>query len=238
MNDQPIPCRGRLACRSRAFAEPGSRGGLLLAAPAALPVSRQCRARSAAGRYSFLAADPFDFLESVPADGTDALALLDRTTCPLAITSRCRACRRFKGERPGCGPTIWIGSLERIALPAIDEFHVPALAIGLVRRGRGLRSVDGRAWLVSQGFPELRASGSAAGERASGWPNFSAWLGRAAPGATAADRTAAADRGPRTGAAICHGRAGRADQQLFAPPATCARSAGRSSTSMPATSSR
>ncbi len=55
-------------------------------------------------RYSFLTADPFDFL-TVAADGTDGLS----TDWPNALALHGRPtpwpiCRRFKAERPGSGP--------------------------------------------------------------------------------------------------------------------------------------
>jgi para-aminobenzoate synthetase component 1 len=47
--------------------------------------------------------------------------------------------------------------LERVARPAIDEFNVPAMAVGLYDVVAAFDHVERRAWLISQGFPELDA---------------------------------------------------------------------------------
>ena len=49
-------------------------------------------------------------------------------------------------------------SLERLPPPKSDEFGVPALAVGLYDVVVALDHVAGRAWIVSQGFPEVEPS--------------------------------------------------------------------------------
>ena len=105
------------------------------------------------GRYSFLAADPFDFVQ-VPADGSDALTMLDSRLKPFAV-DRVADLPPFQG---GAAGLIGYGlgrSLERIPTPANDEFDAPALALGLYDVVLALDHVDGRAWIISQGFPEI-----------------------------------------------------------------------------------
>ena len=52
-----------------------------------MPASGQRPARSALGRYSFLTADPFDYF-TVPADGSDGLAVLDQQLQPWTAEHR------------------------------------------------------------------------------------------------------------------------------------------------------
>jgi para-aminobenzoate synthetase component 1 len=110
------------------------------------------------GRYSFVTADPFDFLEIMPeeSEGTDrgdALALLaermrDFVSPPLA------GLPPFQGGAAGLVSYDLGRQLERLPTPAIDEFAVPALAMGLydvvVAFDHGLS----QAWIISQGWPQ------------------------------------------------------------------------------------
>ena len=123
------------------------------------------------GRYSFVAADPFDFIE-VPADGSDALRVLGdrlrqfspqyeaensvrRSTArgrptktpapPAAVPGRCRRTVQLRSGR----------SLERLPQPIADEFGVPAMAVGLYDVVVAFDHAARRAWIISQGFPEV-----------------------------------------------------------------------------------
>jgi para-aminobenzoate synthetase component I len=49
-------------------------------------------------------------------------------------------------------------SLERLPTPRTDEFGVPALAVGLYDVVVAFDHADGRAWIISQGFPETEPS--------------------------------------------------------------------------------
>lgn len=104
------------------------------------------------GRYSFVSADPFDFL-TVPADGTDGLAALaSRIQCwqtaPLA------GLPPFQGGAAGLFAYDLHRSVERIPLPRYDEFRVPAMAIGFYDVVIATDHVQRRTWMISQGFPE------------------------------------------------------------------------------------
>ncbi len=108
------------------------------------------------GRYSFLAADPFDFVQ-VPADGSDALARLDARLRQFAA-DRVEGLPPFQGGAAGLFGYDLGRSLERIPTPENDEFGAPALAVGLYDVVVALDHVDGRAWIISQGFPEIEPS--------------------------------------------------------------------------------
>lgn len=104
------------------------------------------------GRYSYIAADPFDWLV-VPADETDGLQALQS------------AIEKYKA------PTIanlppWQGgaagvlgyelgrSLEQVPAAQHDEFQLPALAMGLYDVVIAFDHQHDRAWILSHGFPE------------------------------------------------------------------------------------
>jgi len=112
--------------------------------------------QSRLGCYSFIAADPFDFM-AIPADGTDALGELQRRIDPF-----CAA--RVEGLPPLQGGAIGLlayelaHSLERIPNSRWDEFQVPTLAIGLYDVVVAFDHRHSQAWLISQGFPETQPS--------------------------------------------------------------------------------
>jgi len=107
---------------------------------------------AALGRYSFIAADPFDYVE-LPADGTDGLAQLsDQINGMTSETAD--GLPPFQGGAAGLFGYDLNRSLEQIPEPQFDEFEVPALAVGLYDVVLALDHQDDRAWLISQGLPE------------------------------------------------------------------------------------
>ena len=110
----------------------------------------------ALGRYSFVAADPFDFLE-LPADGSDALGVLAARMEPFAAAA-VRDLPPFQGGAAGLLGYDLARSLERVSPAAMDEFGVPALAMGLYDVVVAFDHVVGRAWIISQGLPETDPS--------------------------------------------------------------------------------
>jgi para-aminobenzoate synthetase component 1 len=104
------------------------------------------------GRYSFLAADPFDWLE-VAADGSDGLARLRQAIAGLAA-ERVPGLPPFQGGAAGLLGYDLGRSLERLPCPRFDEFQAPALAVGLYDVVLAIDHVDDQAWIISQGFPE------------------------------------------------------------------------------------
>lgn len=109
------------------------------------------------GRYSFMAADPFEYWES-PADGSDALAELERQMVPwqkvISSDQRTSDLPPFTGGAAGLLSYDLGRSLERVPLPKFDDFQTPALAMGLYDTVLAFDHVAQRAWLISHGFPE------------------------------------------------------------------------------------
>jgi para-aminobenzoate synthetase component 1 len=104
------------------------------------------------GRYSFLAADPFDFLQ-LPADGSDALGVLAARMEGFSAAALAEL-PPFQGGAAGLLSYDLGRSLERVPAAAVDEFGVPALAMGLYDVVVAFDHLAGRAWIVSQGLPE------------------------------------------------------------------------------------
>ncbi len=125
------------------------------------------------GRYSFLTADPFAYLE-VPADGSDALARLDAMLSPYR-TETIVELPPFQGGAAGMLGYDLGRSLERVPTPRYDEFGIPALAVGLYDVVLAWDHRLGRAWLASQGFPEQEA-GKRKQRATARMQQFRAWL--------------------------------------------------------------
>jgi len=106
------------------------------------------------GRYSFVTADPFDYLE-LPPDRTHGLALLKRRMARFR-TETLPGLPPFQGGAAGLLGYDLGRSLETLPDPAINEFQVPALAVGFYDWVVAFDHVEDRAWIISQGFPELR----------------------------------------------------------------------------------
>ena len=104
------------------------------------------------GRYSFVAADPLDWL-AVPADGSDALARLASRACELPTTTRAEL-PSFQGGWAGMFGYELARSLESVPAAAFDEFHLPALAVGLYDVVVAFDHERQAAWLISQGLGE------------------------------------------------------------------------------------
>jgi para-aminobenzoate synthetase component 1 len=106
----------------------------------------------ALGRYSFLAADPFDYFE-LPADGSDGIQKLSERLKPFEST-RLAELPPFQGGAAGLFSYDLGRAFERLPTPAYDEFTAPAAAVGLYDVVLAIDHVAGRAWIISQGFPE------------------------------------------------------------------------------------
>ncbi len=103
------------------------------------------------GRYSFVAADPFDYLQLPPC--SDGLEEFSRRMAPLRA-STIAGLPPFQGGAAGLFGYDLGRSLETLPAAAIDEFHVPALAIGWYDVVVALDHLENRAWIISQGLPE------------------------------------------------------------------------------------
>ena len=107
------------------------------------------------GRYSFVAADPFAYLE-LPAEDADSLGALAARWRPWQREAAAVAgLPPFQGGAAGLVGYDLGRQLERLPTPAIDEFRVPALAVGFYDVVVAFDHVEGRAWIISQGLPEL-----------------------------------------------------------------------------------
>ncbi len=104
------------------------------------------------GRFSFVAVDPFDFLEPSPAtDGIAALArrLTDFTAAQVA------GLPPFQGGAAGLFGYDLGRQIEPTPGPAFNEFQMPVMAIGLYDLVVAFDHSEDRAWIISQGFPEI-----------------------------------------------------------------------------------
>ena len=107
------------------------------------------------GRYSFVAADPFDWIEA-PADGSDALAAAEQLWQRFAPHATLRAdLPPFQGGVAGLLSYDLNRAFERIAPPRFEDLLPPALAIGAYDVVLAFDHLTQQSWIVSQGFPEI-----------------------------------------------------------------------------------
>ena len=107
------------------------------------------------GRYSFVAADPFQWV-SAPADGSDALSLLETNGRSYSARSR-DDLPPFQGGIAGLFGYGLANSLERLPAARIDDLPLPALAVGYYDVVVAFDHQTHQAWIISQGFPETDA---------------------------------------------------------------------------------
>jgi para-aminobenzoate synthetase component 1 len=105
------------------------------------------------GRYSFLAADPFEFEEfnSVPF-GVDPFARV-REWSRRFVSETIPNLPPFQGGAAGLLSYELGGACEQLPRPAINEFELPWLAVGLYDWVIAWDHELGTAWIISQGFP-------------------------------------------------------------------------------------
>ena len=109
------------------------------------------------GRYSFITADPFDYLALSAGDSPtifDPLEELGRWLARFA-TDTLPGLPPFQGGAAGLLGYDLAQRLERLSHCRFDEFDVPALAIGFYDVVVAIDHLTQRAWLISQGFPEM-----------------------------------------------------------------------------------
>jgi para-aminobenzoate synthetase component 1 len=104
------------------------------------------------GRYSFVAADPVEWL-TIPADGSDAFQQLANRVAVLPSASR-DDLPPFQGGWAGLFGYELAGSLECVPKAPIDEFEIPALAAGLYDVVVAFDHGENAVRLISQGIPE------------------------------------------------------------------------------------
>ena len=108
------------------------------------------------GCFSFVAADPIEWI-SMPADGTDAFGRLAQRMHYFRLPSAGELQPRlppFQGGWAGLFGYELGRSLEAVPAAAIDEFQLPALAVGLYDVVIAFDHAEQSAWLISQGLPE------------------------------------------------------------------------------------
>ena len=107
------------------------------------------------GRYSFVAADPFVWIER-PADGSDALAAVKQLWKQFAPHAAVHAdLPPFQGGLAGLLSYDLNRSLEQIAAPKFEDLQTPALAMGAYDVVVAFDHLEHQAWLISQGLPEV-----------------------------------------------------------------------------------
>ena len=104
------------------------------------------------GRYSFVAADPFETVR-LDVGESDALTRLQQKMA-LYSANRHANLPPFQGGAAGVLGYELSREMERLPHPAVDEFGFPGLAFGLYDIVVAFDHRQEKAWLVSQGFPE------------------------------------------------------------------------------------
>jgi para-aminobenzoate synthetase component 1 len=111
--------------------------------------------RQHVGRYSFLTADPcIELVVPQVVHGTDPLQEV-QSRLQAFSTATIPDLPPFQGGLAGLmgygAGRIW----ERVPRPQFDEFRIPDIAVGLYDWVLAWDHSSHRAWLISQGFPEL-----------------------------------------------------------------------------------
>ncbi|MBA4017326.1 MAG: aminodeoxychorismate/anthranilate synthase component I [Pirellula sp.] len=108
------------------------------------------------GRFSFLAADPFAFVQESGEQG-GAVDRLRAAVAPFPTTRRADLPPFQGGAAALFGYDLGRQS-ERLPAPRADEFQIPPIAYGLYDVVLAWDHETNRAWLISQGFPELESA--------------------------------------------------------------------------------
>ena len=108
------------------------------------------------GRYSFVAADPFEWIEA-PNDPGDALGRLERRWSAFSQTNRADL-PPFQGGAAALLSYELCRSLEAIPSARWTDLPTPTLAAGLYDVVLAFDHQAGQGWLISQGFPEVEPS--------------------------------------------------------------------------------
>ncbi len=104
------------------------------------------------GRYSFLAADPYQWIEATAA-GRNRLGELDAHLAQC-VSAPVSGLPPFQGGAAGLASYDLGRWLERLPAPRVDEFQTLALAMGLYDVAVAFDLLLNRAWIISHGWPE------------------------------------------------------------------------------------
>jgi len=118
---------------------------------------------SALGRYSYVAADPFQW-RTCAANDVERLRPLRALQQQLLLyrTTTLPGVPPFQGGAAGLFGYDLGHEIERLPRPAVDDFQVPALAVGLYDWVISFDHQQQRAWLISTGLPEREPQARAA----------------------------------------------------------------------------
>ncbi len=103
------------------------------------------------GRYSFVAADPFQWITSADA-GSDPLALLEQVWQAYPAKTHPNL-PPFQGGAAGLFGYELARSLESMPAAQLEDLPVPTLAVGLYDVVFAFDHAQQQAWIISQGFP-------------------------------------------------------------------------------------
>jgi para-aminobenzoate synthetase component 1 len=104
------------------------------------------------GRYSFVAADPFEWIEAGVGDGNPFQQLSERLNS--FQTTSCPDLPPFQGGIAGLFSYDLNASLERLPSPRVVDFPITTLAVGLYDVVLAFDHAENCGWIISQGFPE------------------------------------------------------------------------------------
>jgi para-aminobenzoate synthetase component 1 len=108
------------------------------------------------GRYSFVAADPFEWIEAEAGD-VDPFKGMQERLASFQVTSR-PDFPPFQGGIAGLFSYDLNASLETLPSPRIVDFPMPTLAVGLYDVVLAFDHQKNQSWIISQGFPEQEPS--------------------------------------------------------------------------------
>jgi para-aminobenzoate synthetase component 1 len=119
------------------------------------------------GRYSFVTADPFEWItsrgresrvasERCRREGANPFAVLEEELARYHAEPL-NGLPPFQGGAAGLFGYDLCHHVERLPRPRFDEFEVPDLAVGLYDWVVAFDLVQRRAWLISTGFPEAES---------------------------------------------------------------------------------
>ncbi len=104
------------------------------------------------GRYSFLAADPFEWVEANATDGDPLGRISDH--CKNFVAETNPNLPPFQGGLAGLFGYELGRSLEELPKPRATDFPIPVLALGFYDVVFAFDHQENQTWLISQGFPE------------------------------------------------------------------------------------
>jgi para-aminobenzoate synthetase component 1 len=116
------------------------------------------------GRYSFIMADPFEWISSRGSRTVFSKAEVLENRSPFTVLAEridsyhaesISGLPPFQGGAAGLFGYDLCHHLEHLPRPARDEFQVPDMAVGLYDWTIAWDHDQGRAWLISTGFPEI-----------------------------------------------------------------------------------